>query len=76
MQKIFLYTVIIALYVSCNGAGDREYNMETKTEKGDSGTTNDGDTTSTINNNAYNPDSSSGKGTVYDTSGNTKGKSE
>ena len=74
MKKIFLYAALVVFYCACNGAGDRQYNMETKTEKGDSGTTSHGDTTSTMNNNAYNPDSASGEGTVYDTSGkNTKG---
>ena len=66
--------------MACNGgnqysneeADTRQHNQETKTEGGVSGAITADDTTSTTNNNAYNTDSASGQGTVYDSSSANK----
>ena len=73
-MKYILVTIAVAI-ISCNSnneaTGDEEKSMQTRTESvdntpGDEGSL--GDTTSTMNNSAYNTDSASGQGTVYDTS--------
>lgn len=74
MKKILLAAVITGAFACGSentGTGNREEQMQTKTESvnntpGDEG--NLGDTTSTINNNVYNTDSASGQGTTYDSS--------
>ena len=65
--------------ISCNsneqGTGDREYEMQTRPDSVNNvpnGDVKQGDTTPTSNNSAYNADSASGQGSVYDTSSNNK----
>ena len=74
MKKLALAAMIVGI-VSCNsnneGTGDEGKDMQTRTESvnntpGDEGNLND--TTSTMNNSAYNTDSASGQGSTYDTS--------
>ena len=76
MKKLALYFSLVVAVSACNDdkkysneeADTRQYNQESVTEKGDNSNTRTDDTTSTINNNAYNTDSASGQGTTYDTS--------
>lgn len=71
---------IVILFVACNDgkqysneeADTRQHNQKTKTEGGASGAISADDTTSTANNSAYNTDSASGQGTVYDSSSSNK----
>jgi uncharacterized protein YxeA len=80
MKKILLYITVVLLYVACNDekkysneeADTRQYNTVTTDSEGAKGTVTNDDTTSTINNNAYNTDSASGQGTTYDSSSNNK----
>jgi hypothetical protein len=76
MKKFFIYFSSASVFIACNGgkqysneeADTRQHNQPTITSEGDKGTTTADDTTSTINNSAYNTDSASGQGTVFDTS--------
>ncbi len=76
MKNIFLCFAFALLFVACNDgkkwsneeADTRQHNKTTITSEGSKGTTTQDDTTSTINNSAYNTDSASGQGTVYDSS--------
>ena len=76
MKKIFSFVAVVMMFASCNGgkqysneeADTRQHNQQTKTEGGASGAITADDTTGTINNSAYNTDSASGRGTVYDSS--------
>jgi hypothetical protein len=80
MRKIFLYIAVTIFFVACNGgkqysneeADTRKHNQQTKTEGGATGTITQDDTTSTTNNSAYNTDSASGQGTVFDSSSSNK----
>ena len=80
MKKIALYFSFALLYVACNGgkqysneeADKRQHDAPTITSEGDKGTTTADDTTSTTNNSAYNTDSASGQGTVFDSSNSNK----
>jgi hypothetical protein len=77
-MKNFLIAIVFTGLVSCTnnpGTGNREDQMQTKTEGIDNtpgAEGNLGDTTATSNNNVYNTDSASGQGTTYDTSSNNK----
>lgn len=76
MKQIVLGALTLALFSCSNNTettGDEGKSMQTKTESvdntpGDEG--NLGDTTSTMNNSAYNTDSASGQGSPYDSSAN------
>ena len=80
MNKILSCVCIVIMSASCNDgkqysneeADTRQHNQQTKTEGGASGAITADDTTGTINNSAYNTDSASGQGTVYDSSSGNK----
>jgi uncharacterized protein YxeA len=80
MKKFFSYITLVLVFAACNGgkkysneeADTRQYNTVTTDSEGAKGTVTNDDTTSTINNNAYNTDSASGQGTTYDSSSNNK----
>jgi hypothetical protein len=75
MKRFFFFCVVLAMYAACNDekkysndkADTRQHSNQTNDASGAKGTVSN-DTTSTINNSAYNTDSMSGKGTTYDTS--------
>lgn len=76
MKKTILYFSVAILYIACNGgkqysneeADNRQHNQTTITSEGDKGAITADDTTSTMNNSAYNTDSAHGQGTVFDSS--------
>jgi len=76
MKKIALYFSLALAVIACNDdkkysneeADTRQHNQETVTGQGDNSNTRTDDTTSTMNNNAYNSDSASGQGNTYDSS--------
>jgi hypothetical protein len=76
MKKIALYFSLALAVIACNDdkkysneeADTRQHNQETVTGQGDNSNTRTDDTTSTMNNNAYNTDSASGQGNRYDSS--------
>jgi len=76
MKKLALYFSFALAFNACNDdkkysneeADTRQHNQETVTEQGYNSNSRTDDTTSTINNNAYNTDSASGQGTTYDSS--------
>jgi uncharacterized lipoprotein len=69
MKKVLMSLLVVSFTAACSGTGDRQYQMDTQDEKiGDTTGHHADDTTSTMNNSAYNTDSASGQGNRYDTS--------
>lgn len=76
MKKISVFLCLLFGLMACNDdkkysneeADTRQHNKATVNGEGDNGTIATDDTTSTMNNNAYNTDSASGQGTVFDSS--------
>lgn len=71
MKKFLIILGISATVAACSdgGTGDRTHDLQTPVETTNTPETNVVDTTPTTNNNAYNPDSATGQGTTYDSSG-------
>ncbi|RPD43786.1 hypothetical protein [Paracnuella aquatica] len=77
MKKLWIFGTASLILAACGndnaGAGDRTYDLKTVQDSANAPLGNSSaDSTPTTNNNIYNPDSTPGQGSVYDTGMNRK----